>query len=115
MTRDEAEALLTRVSPDDWSDVRTWQSPAGTWTAWIAAGSTATEPTKAYVDACGVEGYVTESDALRALVERLAREREADAVEERAEVRRLRALARKRTKLADACKREAAQLREALQ
>ena len=65
MTKTEAEALLAQASPDGWSDVRTWQSPAGTWAAWIAAGSTATEPTRAHIDTCGVEGHATEGDAGR--------------------------------------------------
>lgn len=114
MTKTEAEALLAQASPDGWSDVRTWQSPAGTWAAWIAAGSTATEPTRAHIDTCGVEGHATEGDAVRALVGRIAGFAEGDAASERFEAVRLRAMAHEHEKMAEVYAREAAMLRGAL-
>lgn len=114
MTRDEAEALLTRVKPDRWSDVRTWRSHSGLWSAWIAAGSTATEPTRAHIDGRGVEGYVTEADAVRALVERNADLFEKSAATERSEAKELRELANRHDEIATIYDNAAKQPREAL-
>mgnify|MGYP000895532660 CR=1 FL=1 len=73
MTRDETEALLRSASSgDEWCDVRTWQSHDGQWYAWIACGSTDTEPSPAALEACGVGPRATESSALAWLVDSVA-------------------------------------------